>query len=326
MKTSMFWLCPVVVLIASIGCGPETIVKPPAAPAKVKLAPSAQRTDFETRDADQSDNLTLDEFLNTQVAERHPQLKRDFGVVDFDHDDRLSWDEFRALPGSAFADRGPVPDPLQRLADQSLKDWDKLLIDYDKNQDGVLTVAEWPGEALRAWGTIGDIPFIAWDQDHNEVVNEIEAQRVIEMAHGIRRSDGSLLRFPGGGVVDLLAIAYFDSDKDGVIDLSEFSSKYGTAPEKATGVFNQRDQNRNGRWEWDEIFASSEMVTDVLGLFLYLDTNLNGLIDQNELDAKVQTWQKKLVQRLVAAFDVDEDGQLSLPEFRLTPIANLVSD
>jgi hypothetical protein len=94
-------------------------------------------------------------------------------------------------------------------------------------------------------------------------------------------------------VVDLLAIAYFDTDKDGVIDLSEFNSKYGTDAEKATSVFNQRDQNRNGRWEWDEVLAGSEMVTDVFGLFLYVDTNLNGLIDQAELDATVQPWQKK---------------------------------
>jgi Ca2+-binding EF-hand superfamily protein len=326
MKTSMFLLCPVVVFIASIGRGLETNAGPPPAPSKVKPTLSAQRTDFETRDADQSNSLTLDEFLQSQVAEQQPRLKRDFRVVDFDHDDRLSWDEFRSLPGTAFADRGPVPDPLQSLADQRVKDWKQLLVDHDKNRDHSLTAAEWPGEALRAWGTIGDVPFTAWDQDKNAAVNEIEAQQVIDVAHGVRRSDGSLLRLPGGGVIDLLAIAYFDTDKDGIINLSEFSSKYGADPEKATDVFNRRDQNQNGRWEWSEILAGSELVTDVLGLYLYLDTNLNGLVDQAELDAKVQPWQKKLALRLVAAFDVDGDAQLSLSEFRLTPIANLSAD
>ncbi len=292
----------------------------------IQAPPKTRQDDFRRRDADGSRDLTLEEFLMFQAEEYHQILKRDFTVVDFNRDGRLSWDEFRALPGTPANERGPVPDPVQVWADDRLKEWRLLVAGHDKDRDGGFAESEWPAEELRNWGPIGQLPFNVWDVDHNLTVSASDAQQVIEWAYGIRRSDRSLLRLATGGVVDLLVIAYFDTDHDGVVGQDEFRAKFGNNPEKAVEIFNSRDLNRNKTWEWNEILAGTEFIVDSVNLFMALDSNLNGLIDQHELDSKAQVWQKKLARNLVAAFDDDGNGELSLTEFRVTPIANLVAD
>ncbi|HEY4260892.1 MAG TPA: hypothetical protein VGM98_12060, partial [Schlesneria sp.] len=175
---------------------------------------------------------------------------------------------------------------------------------------------------LQKWGPIGDVDFPLWDADRNGVVSTAEARGLIELAFGIRRGDGIVLRFPTGGVIDLLALAFLDANQDGFVSLSEFSSRYGTDPKQATEIFNRRDRNQNGRWEWDEITFSSELVSDALGAFLHLDADLDGLVSQSELDARAHDWQTRLTRRLVVAFDDDSDGSLSFLEYRKTPVAN----
>ncbi|HEY4260891.1 MAG TPA: hypothetical protein VGM98_12055 [Schlesneria sp.] len=253
-------------------------------------------------------------------------MKRDFGVIDFDRNGRLSWDEFRAHPGTAPTDRGPVPDPLQDWADEQLAAWKDLVVLHAKNQGAGLAQSEWPLKELQKWGPIGDVEFAFWDADRNGVVSTAEARGLIKFAFGIRRGDGIALRFPTGGVIDLLALAFLDANQDGFVSLSEFSSRYGTDPKQAAEIFNRRDRNQNGRWDWDEISLGSELVGDALSGFLHLDADLNGVVSQSELNARAHDWQKKLTRRMVVAFDDDGDGGLSFLEYRKTPIANHITN
>ena len=111
--------------------------------------PRVPLDEFTDLDLDKSGDLT------PRKPETHSKATRDFNVVDFNHNDRLSWDEMRSLPGRPFGVRGPVPDPIQLAADRQMDEWKSLLARHDRNKDGCLDAKEWPRVArvaLRKWG------------------------------------------------------------------------------------------------------------------------------------------------------------------------------
>ena len=274
-----------------------------------------RKEDFQLRDADKSSDLTLAEFIAGVAADQLPQWKRNFKVLDFNRDERLSWDEFRAQPGGPFSERGPVPDPIQAWAEERVESLKKLM-------PLPLTEKAWPKKELAKWGPLGELPFAIWDRDRNGEVTADEARFVVEVAYGIRREDGALVRLPMGAVIHLEGVAAWDLNNDGVITKDEYIANYWAGPEKGAEAYLLRDLNKNGQLEWDEILIGSDPFVDTLNFFLDWDKNFDGLLSPEELEQGAPKYLPAREKQLVAAFDENGDGQLSFAEFRKTSLAN----
>ena len=290
--------------------------------------PLSVKTEFRSRDDDGDGHLTMEEFLGPVGEQWQAHGRRDFRVVDQDRDQKLSLNEFRCIPTVAgLADRGEIADPVVVWMERQLTEVTNIFRRQDRDSDGRLSLREWPGgEITAASPDLGSIPTKIWDRDHDGYVVLAECRSILELAYGIRLPDGSAVRLPTGLVVNVAMLRQFDTDKDGMLSKSEFLSKFWLAPQKNLEIFNQHDQNKDGRWNWAEIQTSPEMTTDILGQFLWLDTDLDGLVDQHELDARMATWQKSVGSRLMRAFCTSGDGRMSFQEFRSTPLANPVAD
>jgi len=287
--------------------------------------PMAPRRQFACRDVNRDAVLTLAEFQQWSAADAATLMERNFRFVDFDGDDRLSQSEFLALPWIPLADRGPIPDPILQAAEERIAVWEKHLAASDQDADGRLSKSEWPEKSLQEWGPLGQIPFAGWDRDQDGAVTLAEARLLIEIANGIRRSDGELLRLPSGFSLDWVTFRRFDRDGDGQISKDEFVASYWDK-ERSEVFFQGLDKDGNGHASLAEIRASTVMSSDVLGQFLGWDASLNGRLNQHELQAKSAPWQQSLSRRLIAAFDTDADGELSLVEYRTSPFGNPATD
>jgi len=281
--------------------------------------------DFMRRDVDRDGLLSADEFLQWSMGSARDIAKRNFTLVDFNGNGTLDLAEFQALPGRALADRGPVPDPVHDRAQQTIQTWSLLVPRADTNADGRLVVDEWPAETLADWGPLGRLPLTVWDLNQDQAVTLAEGVQVIEMAFGLRRRDGEIVRLPTGQQVDLLAMKTLDRDGDGQLARDEFLKHYWT-PDKSAEHFQALDADGDGIATLAEIRGNPLLTTDLVGYFATWDSSLNGKIDPAELAAHRAPWHRSIPQKLIPAFDHDGDGELSFLEFRQTPLGNSVTD
>jgi len=288
----------------------------------VKTLTSTQ--EFRRRDEDRNQALALPEFLKNHTQEFHKQLTRDFQVADLDANSQLGSDEHRILPGRPLAERGTVPDPIGEEADRKIADWHKLLPKLDSNTDGRLEPSEFAAERLQGLGPVGGLPFDQWDRDGNGSIDEADGDRLIRIAYGVTRPDGEPLRHVSGRVIDWAAFRRYDQNGDGKLTREEFVAAYW-AKEKNSEIFAGFDRNSDGVAQTQELF-DGPLLLDSVERFLWLDTALDGLLDQAEFDARCAEWEKSVVKRVIACYDDDGDGRLSLHEYRRTPLANPSSD
>lgn len=290
--------------------------------------PVSWRTEFHGRDTDGDGQLSLAEFLVVYGDPHRAEGTRNFRFGDFDKNDTLSEAEFSLVPGTfvPLAERGPVPDPVVDLAADRAAAWNALFDATDSERKGRLIAAQWPTKSLAEWGPFGELPFAAWDRNQDHGVTRDEGLWLIDVAMGVRRPDGELIRLPNGRTVDWTTGRRMDTNHDGQISRDEFTSAYWMGPEKSVAVFGEIDADADGVATIEEIRNSTILTGDVVGQFLWFETSLNGEISEEEFLAKAATWQKSIGGRLIAAFDADGSGELSFGEFRLSPIANPASD
>lgn len=271
-------------------------------------------------DRDQSGDVTPAEFLadisdNLQKAAQH-----DFRLADFDRDGKLTLPEYLALRGFA------VPDPWVELAAAALANWQRLLREADRNQDGQLSSAEWPEPMLfDALKPLGELEFAQWDADRNGQVNPAEAQQVMEAAYGLRHPDGTPLRLANGDAVFFSYYRDLDRNRDGVVSEAEFVAVHWMGEERNTAYFTQIDADRDGRLSPREFARAERLLTHSFDAFRQLDADFDGLVSEEELAKQsppVQN-QRRRLKLGFSPFDEDRDGKFSFREFRLAPVGEL---
>ncbi|QDT97531.1 hypothetical protein [Gimesia aquarii] len=285
-----------------------------------KLSPKKA---FAFRDKNSDGELTLEEYLPL-VASTKPQLaKRNFNVVDFDKNDRLSLEEYKALPGLLPAERrGTIPDPVEELANAAQQTWQALYKAADQNSDDQLSEAEWPKAELQKQLTpLADVKFTVWDADQNGQVSRKEADKLIAIAYGMQQVNGFPLRATNGLVLYRYYIKGADKDGDHRLSKSEYLPSIRWPKEKVQAQFTKLDADQDEFLTYAELATSSLSNIDEFNFFLRSDTDLDGLLNEEEL-LKVgsnSTIGKSLSQGL-KAFDEDGDAKFSLREFRLAPV------
>ncbi len=280
--------------------------------------------EFRRRDEDRNQELSLPEFLKNHGKEYHKQLARDFLVADLDGNSQLSSTEHRILPGRTLAERGPVPDPINDEVDGKLAVWRQIFPKLDSNGDGRIEPGEFVAERFKELEALRTIPFDQWDRDKSDSVEEAEGDHLIRIAYGAVRPDGEPLRHPSGRVINWVSFRRYDKSLDGKLTREEFVATYWDKA-KSAEVFAGIDRNSDGVAQTEELLEGP-LQLDTVERFLWLDTSLDGSLDQSELDARCAEWEKGAAKRVIPCYDENTDGRLSLQEYRLTPLANPSSD
>jgi len=284
--------------------------------------PAASKV-FADDDTNQDGKLSLEELLAGQPKPDHPRLKRDFQVVDWNHDELLSPQEAAALPLLALpaVERGEIPDPIADLARDQLKRVTESWPQWDTDGNGALDAQEFSASKLAS-----SIPGLEqselklWDRNGNGSVDREEVKKVIEAAYGIRRLDGFLLRQPHGLVFNLASFRSDDVDQDGFITTAELQLRWRLTPGQAGWELAKYDQDRDGQITLQE--AETWLAQDPLKTFLSADKNLDGLLSFQELSDGTTSSHRTLAKFVFPGFDQDGDGLLSFVEYRLCPLAN----
>lgn len=281
---------------------------------------------FRLLDKDSDGSLTEAEFTSegSQAKER---LSRDFKLLDVNHDGRMDLAEFFTLPyWIPDNQRGAIKDPVVIVSDDQFKTLTSHWKEWDRNEDGQLNPTEFENAAIaqRVRG-LESTKFSDWDVDRSGKVSREEVRSVLEIAFGIRTPEGKLLRSPSGRVVDWAMFRQLRLDRNGFVSRAVYYQALGGLSDADKAIWYQgTDQDHDGKFNYDE-FALSNHRTDPLGTFLHLDADLNGLLSISELRA-IPAQYLPFVSCLFPGFDDDNDGALSLQEYQLTPMVNMLAD
>ena len=287
------------------------------------------KVQFSQRDSDQDGMLTEAEFVS--AGARSPEaLTRDFRVVDFDEDGKLTLDEFATVPALVPRTlRGKLPDPVNDLVVRHHQTMTEQWDGWDQDDDARLSRSEFSSSMLsRTVGGMELIGFQTWDCNADGALTLDEARTTLEIAFGIRRPEGELVRTESGDVADWRTFSALDRDRDGMIEKSDYlRSAPGRDAQDPDQSFRRLDSDADGRLSFQEWFAGSAGWAPSLERFLSLDTNLDGHVEKQELmTARLPAGQLAMAEYLLPAFDHDRDGKLSFREYRLTPLANLLAN
>ncbi len=276
-------------------------------------------------DADKDGQLTLAEFLHGRKDV--PVATRDYHMADADDNQQLTLTEFLTIPVVVSTPlRGPLPDIILGLVEQILVTLDKACEDWDKEPDRELDSRQFVTAIASQLGgsAVMRLNIREVDPDLNNKVTRAEARRFVEIQMGVRRSDGALLRLPNGRVVNYMLFLHADENRDDKLDRREFVERtYGGADVAEEFVQADRDQNSFVSFdEWAQM--TGRAVRDPVLEFRGFDVNLDARVDRDELVNGTDEWQQPLVRHVFPAFDWNQDGVLSLAEYRTTPVANSI--
>lgn len=252
-------------------------------------------------------------------------LHRDFVIQDLDGDGYVSLREFAPfVNGMEGHQRGTLPDPIERLVDQALADADRSLSDWHEHPEDERDARAF----IQVVSTLFDnlIPPQAItdaDLDRNGKVSRAEAQRFLEVQLGLRLPDGTKLRSPNGMVNNFSYFVHIDGNHSNQLERSEFHSRAGQG-NKSEATFVEADKDRNGVVSIAEWCAIPWTTYDPVWDFRDLDSNLDGTLDTDELIKKTPVWKMTGMRQLVKAFDSNNDGKMSLDEYRLSPHSNMI--
>ncbi|SFJ41338.1 EF-hand domain-containing protein [Planctomicrobium piriforme] len=280
---------------------------------------------FQAVDQSRNGTLSREEFLAQKGNQK--VLERDFALFDFDKDGELTYDEFAAIPGAVPVwDRGSIPDPFDDLLDQAVAAMDVTYANWDRTPNRMIAAPNFARDFMSSLSPLSPQLLTTElikqaDENGDQQTSRTEARRFLEIQLGIRAADGQLLRQPNGRVVSLMRFYYFDINRDGAVDLAEFTERSGAA--KPAEEFAKGDRNGNGKINLEE-YSQVEWngYDDFVQLFRNADRNLDGLLNAEEIKASLPAYRQTLAPLVLPTFDVDHDGQLSLFEYQLSIIGN----
>jgi Ca2+-binding EF-hand superfamily protein len=277
--------------------------------------------DFRGFDTDEDGSLNEAELVG--AAGDKPRIERLLKLFDRDADRRLSYGEFLTVPGLVpILLRGPLPDPIVKLVDAQMAAIDENWAGWDKNGDKTLDRNEFqssglarriPGLILSTWQD--------WDQNGDGSLSRDDCRRLMEIAFGVRRPTGELLRYESGVTINAMFFDYIDENHDGRLDRGEFL-KRSFQGEQADARFSEFDSDKSGILTFAEWSRASLGMIDPIGEFLRIDADLDGRLDPAEFLNGTPDWQAKVARHVFPGFDIDRDGFLSLEEYRRIPLVN----
>ncbi|WP_417383428.1 EF-hand domain-containing protein [Gimesia sp.] len=294
------------------------------APAEI-----VQQINFQTRDANRDGRVTAEEFIASFPEEKQPEAKRDFQLFNLDGDDQLTLAEFRTIPGVVpLTLRGEIPHPLLPLIDKQMaaivSQWQK----WDANGDHSLSSEEYESSKLITYiPGLTALKLEDWDRDKDGKVSQEDCRRVLEAAYGLRSLGGQPLQLPTGLVVYRWHFKDLDRDHDDQLTLKEFQNYYNRfGDETANKRFQSGDTDQNELLSLQEWAQMPGFLLDPISEFRKMDTNFDGLLNQQELLEGLAPFLKPLVDTVFPGFDTDQDGSLSLDEYRLTFLGNRIEN
>ncbi|MDB5342944.1 MAG: h [Schlesneria sp.] len=295
----------------------------------VNVAALTAKTAFQYRDKDRNGGVSLEELSVGQATERQPALRQLFVVFDANENRQLELAEFLALPDVVKPADRIVPDSVRDERDRWLASLTTVLRPADANRDGNWTTAEWPTAALlpllRNQATVSHQ---VWDTDKDGNITSAELESGADLAFGLidplerkhpwRMPDGSVFQGSNWGALD--------RNRDGAVTREEFLASYWEKGATAEKQFQATDRDGDGTISAKEMFSAPWMLPNVVSDFLMFDADRNGRVSRDELVSRVEPWRKNLGDLSFPGFDTNGDGQLTLAEYRLTPISNPITN
>ena len=280
--------------------------------------------EFRARDTDQNGILTEDEFVQIGGVDKRI-LQRNFKVFDFDHDRRMTLEEFVTVPfGQADQQRGITPDPVILMSAQKRKELSGFWKEWDTDSDDCLSSDEFTkGSIASRVPGLKSTKFTAWDLNGDQRITRDEMARVLDIAYGVCAPEGVLLRSNTGRILDWIMFRGLKKDEKGMISKADYFSVLGPAFTDREIWFSLIDTNRDDQFDFKE-FAKSNHSTDPVTSFLKCDQDLNGLLSAEELE-QLPPERFPLADFLLPSFDDDHDGSLSLSEYQFSPVNNLLA-
>lgn len=294
-------------------------------PRTPSLAEDPLVAEFKACDANGDGVLTEAEYLK-RVGREQALLLREFKVFDLDRDGKMTQAEFVTVPvGQPEEQRGKIADPVVALSEAAMARLAKEWKVWDKNGDESLSADEFKaGNVAAVVRGLEATGFGDWDLNRDGQVKSEEAARVMDIAFGVRTPEGRLLREPTGRVIDWRLFRLFTPDAEGFVTVEAYSEALGPLDDAAKKRWIETtDRNQDSKIDFAE-FSKSDHRTDPVATFLNLDTDLNGRLSPKEL-AKVSADQLPIATSMFPGFDDDRDGGLSLQEYQLTPLSNLLA-
>jgi len=279
--------------------------------------------------------LDAEEFLRTYAEVDAAKGQRDFRLADADGSGMLTLSELARLPQFALiSERTAFPDHSSRQVEELLGQIESQWPTWDADADGMLSDQEFkaggPGSVA---GTLAGTALADWDRDADGKLSPDECRWRLEVAFGVRRPQGELVRFPSGVLVNWMLFNHYDKDRDGAILKAEFLEQRlgGDSEEDHLAHFSGFDLDGDERLtfgEWSDLasaFQSGRRFMDPVAEFQRVDTDVNGKISREELQQGTPAWLQPVAAFLLPGFDLDQDGALSLDEYRDTPPVNRVA-
>lgn len=285
-------------------------------------AEDAAASTFRRLDMDSDASLSSQEFVAGLAGDVLREANRQYRTFDFNHDRQLSVAEFRSVPlYVAVADRGPLIDPFVERAGAAFRRLDERWKDADADGNGRLSEQEFRTAEISAIvAGLEDSAFAAWDRDGDGQLTPQESRFALDVAFGVRRPQGEELRLKDGCSISWLGFKFFDRDRDDRVTLEE--ARLGYDGELAEPRFRESDADRDGVVSFAEWSTMPYRAMHLVGQFLAIDADFSGSLSLEEVVAGIPEWQRPIPLYLLPAFDDDQDGQLSLPEFLMTPAAS----
>lgn len=280
---------------------------------------------FARLDVDHNKRLTREEYV--QRSGDKPVLERDFKLFDFSGDGSLSRSEFAATPGIGPASsRGGIPDPFAGLLHQAVDAMDEAYDGWDQNPTEQMNSTFFAINFSASLATDNrrrlDREIVAQaDADGDHMVTRDEAKRFLEIQLGIRWTTGTRLRMENGRVVNFTRFLRADTNTDNIISKAEFVPTWWR-PQTAEADFAKIDLNGDGELTLDE-FADERgpNLVDPIGSFRSADTNLDAMLDAEELAKAIPDYRANLISSTLSGFG--KDGKISLNDYRLSMLGNV---
>lgn len=277
--------------------------------------------DFMRADADGNDSLTLEELVNFEPPKKKQVLTRDFSLVDWNRSKSLSFEEFMCLPQFVSTDsRGDIPDPIGQLAAGKIELIEQKWAAWKPGSQSGIPLEEVPlSDLIASVPGLKNVEISTWDINTDEQLTLGEVRIGVEVAFGLKKRTGEVLRKPNGVVYNLEAFSWRDADKDGVLSSQNLQKIEKIDASLAAAKIDALDSNGDNVLSHQESW--SMFSSDTLNDFRRKDKDLSGTLSHEEI-VDSAGYQKSLAEYALQAFDGNSSGELDFVEYRLTPFAN----